>query len=99
MPDLNCDRNVCYFCGLEEPTSPKTKGKKPRRLVELHHIVERNEGGGNHGENLVPCCSNCHSKIHLGLIEIFEWVNFAYCRKLKWKDDSGNQCGPKINQD
>ena len=90
---LHYDRQVCYFCGVRNP--PKTKGKKFRSLIEVHHIVERNEGGTNEPSNLVPCCSNCHSKVHLEQIHIDRWYNVGYAYKLKWTDESGTtQMGP-----
>jgi hypothetical protein len=84
---LNCDKHICYFCGVRNP--PRVEGKKYRSLVEVHHIKERNEGGDNRPDNLLPLCSNCHSKVHLGLIEIGLWYNVGYCRKLKWIDEEG----------
>ena len=92
---LLSDKNRCYFCGIMNPQ--KVKGKKFRSLIEVHHIVEKNEGGDNSPNNLVPCCSNCHSKIHLELIEIDRWYNVGYCQKLSWKDEEGvSHLGPVI---
>ena len=90
---LFADKYKCYFCGLESyPQTDQTKkGKKFRSLIEVHHIIEKNEGGSNEPINLVPCCSNCHSKIHLDLIKIDTWLNFAYCYKLKWIDEDGEE--------
>jgi 5-methylcytosine-specific restriction endonuclease McrA len=85
------DKKICYFCGLKEPDSIK---KGFRRLIELHHIVERNQGGSNEESNLIPCCSTCHSKIHLNLIKIDKWYNFGYKWKLKWSNEKGDVFGP-----
>lgn len=87
---LNCDRNICYFCGVTEPKN-ESKDKKFRRVVEVHHIIERNEGGDNSASNKVACCGNCHSKIHMNLIKIDKWYNLAYCFKLKWTDENGTE--------
>jgi predicted HNH restriction endonuclease len=89
---LLADRNVCYFCGLVEPEKVK---KGYRRIIEIHHIVERNQGGSNEGWNKVPCCSNCHSKIHLNIIKIDRWIDFGYICKLQWSDESGPHLGTK----
>ena len=90
---LLCEKDRCYFCGLRNP--PKKEGKKFRSLIEVHHIKEKNDGGNNEPINLVPCCSNCHSKIHLDLIKLDTWYNLAYCHKLKWIDEKGvNRFGP-----
>ena len=91
---LLTDHNICYFCGLKEPYNIK---KGFRRLIEIHHLVERNAGGSNESSNLVPCCSTCHSKVHLNLIKIDKWYNFGYKWKLKWWDENGKELyGPYI---
>lgn len=91
---LFADRYCCYFCGIQCPPV-KSEKKKFRNLIEVHHIKEKNEGGSDSAINLVPCCSNCHSKIHLGLIKIDAWYNIGYYYKLKWTNEAGsNQFGP-----
>lgn len=91
---LNCDHDRCYFCGCQNPM--KTTGKKYRSLVEVHHIKERNEGGDNSPSNLVACCSNCHSKIHLDIIKLEAWYNVGYAYKLVWYDEDGiKRFGPR----
>jgi len=89
MYNLHCDRNKCYFCGIKNP--PRTKGKKYRSLIEVHHIIEQNNGGSNSKMNLVSVCSNCHSKVHLDMIQIDKWYNLLWCFKLKWIDEHGNE--------
>ena len=90
---LHCDRDICYFCGIRNPS--KQKGKRFRSLIEIHHIVEKNEGGNNEPHNLITCCSNCHSKIHLELIELKGWLNFGFAYKMQWIDEHGvNRSGP-----
>ncbi len=32
--------------------------------VQVHHIIEQNEGGTDEIDNLIPLCTNCHSSIH-----------------------------------
>jgi len=87
---LHCDRDKCYFCDTKEPKDiPKNKGF--RRLIEAHHMIERNEGGDNSPSNLCPCCSSCHSKIHLELIKLDKWLNFGYCYKLHWWDEKSKE--------
>lgn len=89
MRKLLCDGHVCYLCGLLNPQN--VTGKQFRNMIEVHHIIEQNEGGTHEPINLVPCCSNCHSKIHMNLIHIDKWINFAYCYKLKWTDEDGEE--------
>jgi hypothetical protein len=79
--------NICYFCGLVDTA----KNKGFRKLVEYHHIIERHLGGSNEYSNLVPCCSTCHSKVHLGMILIDTWYDFGYMWKLKWTDVVSNK--------
>jgi hypothetical protein len=93
MYDLNCERYICYCCGIKEP--PKPKGKKYRALIETHHIIEQNEGGSNGSGNLVRLCGNCHSKVHLGVITLDKYYDCGFCRKLKWVDEHHvDQFGP-----
>jgi hypothetical protein len=33
-------------------------------LLDLHHIVEVSEGGGNKADNLLPLCPTCHALYH-----------------------------------
>jgi hypothetical protein len=81
---LLADKNQCYFCGVRNDRTNKSF----RNLIEVHHIVEQNQGGSNEPNNLVPCCSNCHSKVHMNLIQIDKWYNVGYCYKLKWIDEN-----------
>ena len=34
--------------------------------VQVHHIVPREDGGGDEIENAIPLCPNCHDEVHLG---------------------------------
>jgi hypothetical protein len=65
------------------------EGNRFRKLIEIHHIKEKNEGGSNTEENLVPVCSSCHSRIHLGLINPKKWYFTTSGWKLEWIDDLG----------
>jgi len=42
------------------------------KLTERHHIVQYSEGGENTLENLILLCSNCHTQIHRGEINVEE---------------------------
>jgi predicted HNH restriction endonuclease len=86
---LLCDHDVCYLCGCKSVKN-KTE-KKFRNLIEIHHIIERNEGGTNSPHNLVPLCSSCHSVVHSGIITLIGWFDCIYCFKLKWTDKDGNK--------
>lgn len=46
-------------------------GENDRSVLERHHIIEQNEAEcTNHDFNIAIICSNCHSKHHLGSLEI-----------------------------
>lgn len=36
-------------------------------VLNMHHIVERKNGGSNDESNLILVCPNCHAEIHAGL--------------------------------
>lgn len=45
----------CFFCGS-------------KRRLYIHHLDKNGRGNNNSNNdinNLVPCCPNCHAKIHL----------------------------------
>lgn len=52
-------RQACEHCGAAVV-----------RDLEVHHIDERANGGGNHIRNLVVLCEKCHDKHHSKEIEI-----------------------------
>ena len=33
-------------------------------LIQVHHIVQPNEGGTDNFDNLIPLCISCHSTVH-----------------------------------
>lgn len=76
---LYCDRQLCYFCGLRGVQSTSC-----RSLIEIHHIIEQQDGGSDDPTNLISCCSTCHSRIHNNIIILDKWYNFGYVMKLKW---------------
>lgn len=50
----------CEICGI-----------KDKKILHLHHIVERTElNTSNHPMNLAVLCANCHGKIHAKIIKI-----------------------------
>lgn len=34
------------------------------RYIQIHHIIPRSQGGGNHPHNLIALCSDCHALAH-----------------------------------
>jgi 5-methylcytosine-specific restriction protein A len=49
------DQGICQDCGKE-------LGRLPRWYTEVHHIVPRGHGGGDHPMNLKTLCVECHRK-------------------------------------
>jgi 5-methylcytosine-specific restriction endonuclease McrA len=49
------DGRRCRICG-------KDLASVPAWLTEVHHIVPRCEGGGDHPSNLVTLCVMCHKR-------------------------------------
>jgi hypothetical protein len=44
--------------------------------IDLHHMVEVSEGGGNEVANLIALCPTCHALFHRGIISresIYSW--------------------------
>lgn len=63
----------CSRCGWSED------------VCDIHHIVERKNGGSNNHENLSYVCPNCHRMIHSGKIKKEELINFADFIGDEWK--------------
>ena len=40
------------------------------RILEIHHILERCNGGTDDVSNLIVLCPNCHSLVHHGFLKI-----------------------------
>lgn len=47
-------RGPCRICGQTNPP-----------LLQLHHVVWREDFGDDVAANLVPLCADCHSGVHL----------------------------------
>jgi hypothetical protein len=45
-----------------------------QKLTEMHHIKEWHLGGANTEENLILLCPNCHTRVHLKLIDESELI-------------------------
>lgn len=46
----------CELCPYNKP-----------EVLNVHHIIERCNGGTNHKTNLIVICPTCHAEIHAGL--------------------------------
>jgi hypothetical protein len=49
---VKCARRCC-ICRRYRPTK-----------LQVHHIVERNQGGSNDEDNLIVTCMSCHTDVH-----------------------------------
>jgi hypothetical protein len=49
---VKCARRCC-ICRRYRPTK-----------LQVHHIVERSQGGGNEEDNLIVTCLSCHTDVH-----------------------------------
>jgi len=58
------DKNICQDCGVHGDTIiGKTRwGTNEYPTMEVHHIIPRAHGGGDHPWNLKLVCQNCHKK-------------------------------------
>jgi len=54
------DSHVCQHC----------KGKSQDKILQVHHIIPRSQGGTDMPENLLTLCLVCHSKHHGGEIKL-----------------------------
>lgn len=62
------ENHTCQICGFCESYVNK-EGKK-RWIIEVDHIIEKSNGGGEKIDNLLVLCPNCHAKKTYGIITI-----------------------------
>ncbi len=48
----------------------RVPGCKNTTFLDLHHVVPRSEGGGNHAENILTLCGVHHRAVHHGVLVI-----------------------------
>ena len=51
------DKHTCRLCKAGEK-------KNRSRVLEVHHVIWRNQGGSDLPENLISLCQKCHQKVH-----------------------------------
>ena len=64
------ENHTCQICGFQQSYINK-EGKK-RWIIEVDHIIEKAQGGGETIDNLLVLCPNCHAKKTYGVIRIDE---------------------------
>ena len=55
-------------------------------IGDIHHILEKKNGGGDNMENLTYLCPNCHRLAHSGLIEKEKLISLQDYISDTWKD-------------
>ena len=59
---------TCQICGFRQ--SYVNANGRTRYIIEVDHIVEKSQGGGETINNLLVLCPNCHAKKTYGLIKV-----------------------------
>jgi hypothetical protein len=67
---VKCGRRCC-ICRRFRPTK-----------LQVHHIVERNQGGNNDEENLIVLCFTCHTDVH---------TNVPFARRFTVEEQKGHR--------
>ena len=69
-------KQKCAICGWDEST------------CDVHHIVEKKNGGTDNIDNLIIVCPNCHRVIHSNKKYSIEFLNSLSIEKTfkNWKD-------------
>lgn len=67
--------------------------------IDVHHIVEVHQGGGNNTDNLLPLCPYCHSKYHRGLINRSSIIDWKKRVTLIYKSNNVEQATPQPDSD
>ena len=73
------DNHECQHC----------KGKSKDRVLNVHHIVQRKDGGSNSPYNLITLCKTCHEKYHQGKIKLkikrpMSFKDAAFMGIMRW---------------
>lgn len=70
----------CKICGLDNT-----------EILENHRVIEGQHGGRYTYNNVIPCCPNCHTRIHKKQISIDRWYPSTAGYLLRWIDENGNE--------
>lgn len=66
----------CFICGW---FSEKVN-------CDIHHIIQRKDGGSNDHKNLTYLCPNCHRLVHAKVIELSSLVTLHDYLGDTWKE-------------
>lgn len=66
---LNKKKYNCEYC------------HKKNCYTNTHHIISKGAGGNDKADNLIELCSNCHRKVHDGIIKKQELLGIIKNRR------------------
>ena len=69
------ENHRCQICGFKQDYL-NAKGKR-RWIIEVDHILDKAQGGGESIDNLLVLCPNCHAKKTYGVIQIDKNLNIS----------------------
>ena len=74
------DNHICQACN----------GKSKDKILNVHHVTPRADGGTNRPDNLITLCETCHKAYHKGKIKLFIKKHKAFKAEtimsiLRWK--------------
>jgi hypothetical protein len=61
--------NVKMFVRQRDKYTCQICKKKDDNILDVHHIIQRKDGGSNRPDNLITLHQSCHKKFHLGKIK------------------------------
>lgn len=54
-------QGFCWACGRDEVL---LEALRPSVSLQVHHIIEVTDGGGDDRDNLMLLCGECHAEVH-----------------------------------
>jgi hypothetical protein len=77
---LHRDGHTCQAC----------KGKSKDKILNVHHIIQRTDGGTDKPNNLITLCETCHMAYHKGRIILKvkppkEFKSETFMSMVRWK--------------
>jgi len=82
------DENLRMACLIRDDYTCQYCGKSNCKL-EAHHIVFKSNGGSDTITNLISLCSDCHKKVHKGLINITYGFKKSFQLKMSQRSMQG----------
>ena len=84
------ENHTCQVCGFRYEY--KNSQGNSRWIIEVDHIKEKCNGGGETIDNMLVLCPNCHAKKTYGAIKInsdYTYSEKGVCHKLKYNNHLG----------